>query len=161
MNSYQDFTWDPVNYPQSEVASFTEELHKSGQRYVVILDPGIRNITGYTPYDEGLKQDIFIKEGDGQTPFIGRVWPGYTAFPDFLNPNTQSYWTEQISTFLSGVPYDGLWSAHTYTHTQHTHTRTVTCLIVALVACMLTHLVVRSLSSLSHCLSLSHIPGSI
>jgi len=29
--------------------------------------------------------------------FIGEVWPGYTAFPDFSYSLTTEYWTKQAS----------------------------------------------------------------
>ncbi len=41
--------------------------------------------------------------------FIGTVWPGTTAFPDFLHDNSTAYWTQMVQTFLSTVPIDGLW----------------------------------------------------
>jgi hypothetical protein len=50
----------------------------------------------------------FIKRGDGKV-FIGTVWPGTTAFPDFLHDNSTAYWTQMVQTFLSTVPIDGLW----------------------------------------------------
>ncbi len=28
--------------------------------------------------------------------FIGQVWPGKTAFPDFLNPKATQYWQDQV-----------------------------------------------------------------
>ena len=85
---YKDFTTDPVNFPTHEMKGFIEELHSNGQRYgnltsltaqliigeseqpaalilcnsaVVIVDPGISNIQGYQPYQDGLEMDIFIK----------------------------------------------------------------------------------------------------
>lgn len=110
MNQYEDFSWDPVNYPQEQVAAFAQKLHSNDQQYVVIVDPGIHNRTGYTPFDSGLEQGLFVMEGDNSTPYIGKVWPGFTAFPDFLNNKTAAWWQQQIATFLQGVPYDGLWS---------------------------------------------------
>jgi alpha-glucosidase (family GH31 glycosyl hydrolase) len=107
MQNYEDFTWDSVNFPQAQVKAFADQLHANDQHYVVIVDPGIHNRVGYAPYDQGLAEGIFITENDGHTPFIGTVWPGNTAFPDFLHPNATSYWTNQIRTFLEGVPYDG------------------------------------------------------
>ena len=35
--------------------------------------------------------------------FIGRVWPGYTAFTDFMNFDTHSYWQDQVSLFRTGL----------------------------------------------------------
>lgn len=109
MSQYEDFTWDPVNYPQSQVASFVQQLHANNQQYVVIVDPGIHIRKGYPAYDQGVSNNLFIKQSDGKTDFTGVVWPGSTVFPDWFNPKTQAWWTNQISGFLSGVPLDGLW----------------------------------------------------
>ena len=35
--------------------------------------------------------------------FIGKVWPGYTAFTDFMNFDTHSYWQDQVSQFRTGL----------------------------------------------------------
>ncbi len=40
-----------------------------------------------------------------------QVWPGTTAFPDFLHPNATQWWQDQIAAFLASVPIDGLWYA--------------------------------------------------
>ena len=29
--------------------------------------------------------------------FIGKVWPGFTAFTDFMNFDTHQYWQNQVS----------------------------------------------------------------
>ena len=29
--------------------------------------------------------------------FIGKVWPGFTAYPDFLNPKAIQYWQNVVS----------------------------------------------------------------
>jgi alpha-D-xyloside xylohydrolase len=47
MENYLDFTADPVNYPEDELRGFVEELHASGQHYVMILDPGTER-TGFS-----------------------------------------------------------------------------------------------------------------
>lgn len=109
MDRFMDWTFDPVNYPVADVRKFVEDLHSKEQKNVLIVDPGIKNLTGYKYYDLGLTQDIFIKSGKTHLPMLGMVWPYYTVFPDFLNPKTQGYWSESIQDFLNMVPVDGLW----------------------------------------------------
>eukprot|EP01112_Ceratiomyxa_fruticulosa_P012496 TRINITY_DN3460_c0_g1_i1.p1 TRINITY_DN3460_c0_g1~~TRINITY_DN3460_c0_g1_i1.p1 ORF type:complete len:854 (+),score=189.03 TRINITY_DN3460_c0_g1_i1:554-3115(+) len=110
MDSFEDFTLDPVNFPTEQMRSFIQSLHDNGQHYIMITDPGILAQKGYPPFVDGMEQDIFIKSADGKTPIVGEVWPGYTVFPDFLNPNTEDYWYDQISNFhKTGPQFDGLW----------------------------------------------------
>jgi alpha-D-xyloside xylohydrolase len=108
MEAYKDFTTDPVNFPQAEMTRFVDELHANGQHFIPIVDPGIMVQSGYDAYEQGVKQDVFVKDLNGKN-YLAQVWPGPVYFPDFLNPATQSYWTTQLSDFHSKVAYDGLW----------------------------------------------------
>lgn len=38
-----------------------------------------------------------------------QVWPGFTAFADFSNPDTHQWWLENLQRFHAHVPFDGLW----------------------------------------------------
>ena len=49
-----------------------DKLHGDGQQWVPIVDPGILIDPGYPAYDEGLKDDVFIKDASGQ-PYHGQV----------------------------------------------------------------------------------------
>lgn len=109
MDKFLDFIYDPTQF--DTLPELVKDLHAHGQRYVMILDPGISSTQpegSYWPYDQGLKRDIFIKDADGKT-LIGKVWPGLTAYPDFSAEVTHEWWYENLQRFFKKVPFDGLW----------------------------------------------------
>jgi lysosomal alpha-glucosidase len=96
MRNHLDFTYDAVAF--GNLPALVENLHAHNQHYIMIVDPGISNTQApgaYAPYDDGIKQDVFIKNASGGI-LVGSVWPGNTAFPDFLNPATVKYWQQQV-----------------------------------------------------------------
>ncbi|XP_062576597.1 sucrase-isomaltase, intestinal-like [Saccostrea cucullata] len=114
-----DFTYDKVNF--EGFPDFVNDLHNSGQRLVVIVDPGVEanqtiykeaqnNSKGYNMYTDGHNKDIYVKMNG--TELQGKVWPGLTVFPDFTNVNkTTEFWKTWINYFMKNesIPVDGLW----------------------------------------------------
>lgn len=110
MDGYRVFTTDPIHFPLDQVKQFVDYLHEQNQHYIVIVDPGVKIDPNYSTYIEGLEMDIFIKQSNYENNVVGKVWPGYTAFPDFTNVTARQYWKTQIQQFYnSGVKVDGLW----------------------------------------------------
>lgn len=50
-------------------------LHARGQRWVPIVDPGIKIDPGYPAYDAGLAASVFIKSADDGEPYVGQACP--------------------------------------------------------------------------------------
>jgi alpha-glucosidase len=89
MNGYRCFTWDSTRFPDPK--KMTDDLAKDGFKIVTIVDPGIKQDTSYWVYQEGAKGDHFVKKPDGSY-FIGKVWPGECAFPDFTDSSARVWW---------------------------------------------------------------------
>jgi len=110
LKDYRDFTIDTDDF--SGLPEFVKSLHDKNMRYVPIIDAAIAvrpaAAAGYPVYTEGLTQDVFIKTDKGEV-FVGEVWPGDSAFPDFLAANTGAWWGKWLSALYSQVPFDGLW----------------------------------------------------
>ncbi|KAI9567845.1 glycoside hydrolase family 31 protein [Boletus coccyginus] len=105
---YRDFTTDPVGFPNAELQQFIEQLTANHQHYIPIVDAGIGvtvNATDvYYPYSDGVAR---IPDG---SLYIGQVWPGYSAFPDWFAENTQAWWTEALANWTElGVDLSGIW----------------------------------------------------
>lgn len=111
MDQHLDFTSDPNNFPVAQYGKFIAQLHARGQHYVPIFDPAISSSQpsgSYPPFDDGVAKRVFIETAQNET-FIGSVWPGLTAFPDFFAPQTLEYWYDQVSAWHDKVAFDGMW----------------------------------------------------
>ncbi|KAG2317308.1 hypothetical protein Bca52824_020430 [Brassica carinata] len=106
MDGFRCFTFDKERFP--DPSALAKYLHNNGFKAVWMLDPGIKKEEGYSAYDSGSKDDVWVKQADGK-PFIGEVWPGPCVFPDYTNSKTRSWWASLVKNFISnGV--DGIWN---------------------------------------------------
>lgn len=111
MHLREDFTVDPERFPMSKMRELVNTLHSRDQRYVLILDPAIHNQKDYAPYQRGHDKNVFLKHADG-TDYLGVQWPGVVAWPDWFAPNTQEWWTKELTDAFSpssGIDIDGVW----------------------------------------------------
>ena len=60
---------------------------------VTIVDPGVKYEPGYAVFDDALARDVLCRTEGGDV-YIGQVWPGDTAFPDFVTEEGRAWWGE-------------------------------------------------------------------
>ncbi|KAI1749329.1 glycosyl hydrolases family 31-domain-containing protein [Xylaria castorea] len=112
MDKRRIFTTDPDNYPLDKMRALVDELHQRGQKYVMMLDPGVQYSDSYATYSRGKEIDAFIKADDGSL-YRGEQWAGEVVWPDWFAPKTQDWWTDEIKRFFdpeTGLDIDGAWN---------------------------------------------------
>ncbi|MGZ4477492.1 MAG: glycoside hydrolase family 31 protein [Nocardioidaceae bacterium] len=106
MDGYRVFTWDTERFP--DPSGMLRRLAEQGFRVMTIIDPGVKYEPGYWVFDQGLERDVFCKTEGGDT-YIGQVWPGNTAFPDFVTEEARTWWGELNAAHVrSGLA--GIWN---------------------------------------------------
>ncbi len=105
MDGFRVFTLDDKAFPQG--AADIAELASNGQRVVPILDPGVKRDEQFDVYTEGRDRDVFCRTPEGGE-FIGLVWPGESAFPDFSLEETRGWWGERVKQFAE-LGFEGAW----------------------------------------------------
>jgi len=106
MVGYRVFTWNKDKYP--DAPGMLKRLADAGVKVITIIDPGVKIDPGYEIYDDGVKNQVFaITEGGDE--YVGQVWPGDTAFPDFANEDARAWWGELYAQLVkSGLA--GIWN---------------------------------------------------
>jgi len=103
---YRPFTINRQYFPHFE--QMVRDLGQEGWKVVVISDLHIAAVPGYKPYDEGVKNNYFLKNPDG-TNYIGPVWPGPSAFPDFTREEVRKWYGSQYADFVK-MGIRGFWN---------------------------------------------------
>jgi len=106
MDKFRCFTWHSHNFPTPK--AFLQELDEMGFKTVVIIDPGVKVDPNYWVYTSGLEADAFCKQ-KGEV-YLGHVWPGECAFPDFTKPSTREWWAGLFEDIVSNVGVNGIWN---------------------------------------------------
>ncbi|HEU5079219.1 MAG TPA: TIM-barrel domain-containing protein [Opitutaceae bacterium] len=106
MDAYRIFTFRKDEFPEPK--KLNGYLHDRGFHSVWMIDPGVKLDPDYFVYRSGTKNDVWVKNAEGQT-FVGKVWPGDCVFPDFTRPETRRWWSGLYKDFIAqGV--DGVWN---------------------------------------------------
>jgi alpha-glucosidase len=104
MDGYRVFTWDSERFP--DPGGMLARLALKGFRVITIIDPGVKYEPGYWVFDQALERDLLCKTEGGDV-YIGHVWPGNTAFPDFVTERARTWWGElnamHVQSGLAGI----------------------------------------------------------
>ncbi|MBT1703478.1 glycoside hydrolase family 31 protein [Chryseosolibacter indicus] len=106
MDDYKIFSWHKKSF--AEPKKLLDQLKEMGFEVVLMCDPGIKVEAGYQTYEDGVKNDVFIKYPDGSY-YTGQVWPGWCHFPDFTNPKTRKWWADQFNDYVA-LGVQGFWN---------------------------------------------------
>ncbi len=121
MQDYKVFTLDSKRF--NDFRKMVRKLAEMNIKLTVIIDPGVKKEKGYKAYDTGMKKDCFIKDETGKV-YIGQVWPGKSAFPDFLQEKVRRWWAKLHKDLLKdGVT--GIWNDMNEIADMSTETKTV------------------------------------
>jgi len=104
MDGYRVFTWNRELFP--DVAGMLAGLSDDGFRLITIVDPGVKAEPGYAVFDDALAKDVLCRT-EGDDVYIGQVWPGDTAFPDFVTEEGRAWWgalnAEHVRSGIAGI----------------------------------------------------------
>lgn len=105
MDDYKDFT---LSSEFSDFPKFVKEMKQDNLHLIPIIDAGVKIEDDYDVYEEGVKNNYFCKREDG-SDFVAAVWPGYTHFPDVLNPEARKWFGSKYR-FLTEQGIEGFWN---------------------------------------------------
>lgn len=106
MDGYRVFTWNEEDF--GKPGAIIDEIKDKGYKTVCIIDPGVKQDSGYSKYDEGIANDYFAKDAEGEI-YVNAVWPGDSVYPDFGKPDTRSWWGNNQK-FLTDLGVRGVWN---------------------------------------------------
>lgn len=96
-DQYRPFTWNAAHFPDPK--GMIKQLHGMGFKVLTIVDPGIQLNEDYPVFNEGRREGYFLKTVDGKL-YANNIWPGYSAFPDFLQAKCRQWWADRHRAYL-------------------------------------------------------------
>ncbi|EAG8014942.1 TPA_asm: alpha-glucosidase [Listeria monocytogenes] len=106
MDDFRVFTFNPDTFPNGP--ELIARLREQNIDVVPIVDPGIKKDVDYSVYQEGIKNNYFCTKLEGSI-YYGDVWPGVSAFPDFLSTTVQHWWGS-LHKFYTDLGIRGIWN---------------------------------------------------
>ncbi len=106
MHGYRVFTFGKSFPKPSEMLT---TLANKGFKVAAIVDPGVKNDPNFPVLKRGRQRDGFVKQPNGRSDFVGKVWPGKSRFPDFFNSGVRRWWAGEQKRFQK-LGLAGFWN---------------------------------------------------
>ncbi len=106
MTDYKDFTVNEERFP--DFTDFVAAMKSDNIHLIPIIDAGVKIEKGYQVYEEGVENNYFCKDAQGND-FVAAVWPGKVHMPDFLNKDASKWFGDKYA-FLINKGIDGFWN---------------------------------------------------
>ncbi|KAH7520541.1 hypothetical protein FEM48_Zijuj08G0154900 [Ziziphus jujuba var. spinosa] len=103
------FTWDSVLFPHPE--EMQRKLAAKGRHMVTIVDPHIKRDESFHLHKEATQKGYYVKDASGND-YDGWCWPGSSSYPDMLNREIRSWWSEKFSfeNYVGSTPSLFIWN---------------------------------------------------
>ena len=124
LEGHRAFSINKQAYP--DFPGMVEELGRLGYRAIVITDLHVARLqgAGYVPWDSGSAGNHFVHDAKGGV-YIGKVWPGDCAFPDFTRKATRDWWGTLLRSEVLVDHVAGIWNDMNEPSVFGTPTRTM------------------------------------
>ena len=124
LEGHRAFSINKQAYP--DFPGMVEELGRLGYRAIVITDLHVARLqgAGYVPWDGGSAGNHFVHDAEGGV-YIGKVWPGDCAFPDFTRKATRDWWGTLLRSEVLVDHVAGIWNDMNEPSVFGTPTRTM------------------------------------
>lgn len=83
------FTFEPHSF--ADPIGMGKQLESHGRNLVLLIDPHIKKVDGYTPSAEITSKDLAVHDKDDKI-YEGWCWPGSSNWIDCFNPKAIEWW---------------------------------------------------------------------
>lgn len=103
------FTWEPHSF--TDPVGMGQQLLDHGRNLVVLIDPHIKKLEGYTVYDQLTSKNLAVRDKDDNL-YEGWCWPGAAHWVDCFNPKAVEWWKTlfKYDTFKGSLSNTFIWN---------------------------------------------------
>lgn len=106
LQEYEPFRINTKRFP--DMKGMASKLFKDGIELTASVNPGIKIDPTYDAYNDGLKNDIFLRYTDGEL-YKSDIYPNMNHYPDFTNPKSRNWWVDQMKIYQD-LGINGYWN---------------------------------------------------